>query len=83
MYDEKVTIYISENCANCEKLISYLDHWDINYEIKNVTKDKTCMKELQDKGIYGTPATIIGKNNEQIVLGTQINKLKRLLGIDV
>jgi hypothetical protein len=36
------------------------------------------MKELQNEGVYGTPATFIG-NHKSPILGVQKNKIKQTL----
>ncbi|MFA1822581.1 glutaredoxin family protein [Virgibacillus oceani] len=78
MNEKKVVVYISEDSSKCNQLLFELDKLDVNYEIKNVTKNKDFMKELQNEGVYGTPATFIGNNNTPI-LGVQKNKIKQTL----
>ncbi|MFC2947795.1 glutaredoxin family protein [Virgibacillus sediminis] len=80
MKDKQVTIYVSEDNSQCNKLISQMDEWNVPYEIKNVSKNTKYMRELQDMGIYGTPATFIN-GNEGPVLGYQKNRIKNNLGL--
>lgn len=75
----KVVVYVSEVNEPSKKVIELLDDYKITYEMKNVTKNKTYLQDLQSKGIYGTPATEI---DGDIVLGFQKNKLKYALGVD-
>ena len=81
MTDTQVLIYISNDCSSCQKLMKKMDQWDVSYKIKNITSNDANKKELQDYGIYGTPATFINEKSEPI-LGFQINKLKRALNIN-
>ncbi|WP_188456854.1 glutaredoxin family protein [Virgibacillus oceani] len=78
MSKKDVLIYISSNCQRNNRLLDQLDEWDINYEKKNVTENPEYMKELQGKGIFGTPVTFI---DGEPILGMQKSKLKHALGI--
>jgi len=78
MSHKKVTVYISDDSNKCDQLLIELDKLDINYETKNVTSNKNFMKELQNEGVYGTPATFIG-NHKSPILGVQKNKIKQTL----
>ncbi|MFD1038378.1 glutaredoxin family protein [Virgibacillus byunsanensis] len=79
MSEKNVIIYVSNNCLEGERLLKQLDVWNVSYTKKNVSNNKEYMVELQEKGVFGTPATFIG---DQTVLGFQINKLKRILEVD-
>ncbi|RYG71881.1 glutaredoxin family protein [Lentibacillus lipolyticus] len=78
MTSQSVVVYISENSSYCKELLSQLDYWQINYETKNVTKNRKYMQELQEDGIFGTPATVV---NDHVILGSQINKIRHELGM--
>lgn len=80
MRNKEVIIYVSEDSTPCEKLLNKMDKWDISYQTKNVTHNKAYMKELQEKGIFGTPATFIEDQNS-VILGVQESKIKYALGI--
>lgn len=80
MGNSNVTIYISDNNVQSNKVIKLMSDNNIPYKIKNVTANTEHMKELQAEDIYGTPATYI--NNEEVILGYQKNKIKYALGID-
>lgn len=77
MSGQKVTVYISNECEECEKVLSLLDKLDIDYNEKNTTKDKSYLKELQNEKIYATPVAYI---NDKKVLGFQENQLMHALG---
>jgi len=80
MNGKTATIYISDNSPSCEKLINQMEKWGISYRIKNITKNNDIKKDLQNQGIYGTPATFI-KGNSEPILGVQLSKLKRELNV--
>lgn len=74
-----VVVYTSENCTQCEKILSFLDKWEVPYEEKNVSSDRSAFKALQEQKIYGTPAIMI---DNRTILGFQKNKLKQELGLE-
>ncbi|WP_082235578.1 glutaredoxin family protein [Halobacillus massiliensis] len=78
MSQHKVVVYTSNGCSQCEKVIGKLSEWDIDFEEKNISENKTYFKELQRQNVYGTPATFI---DDEKVLGYQERKLKRIFGI--
>ncbi|MFD1019311.1 glutaredoxin family protein [Thalassobacillus hwangdonensis] len=78
MSTQQVVVYISDNCKSCERLIHQFEEWELDYTVKNISKDKAYFQELQQKKVYGTPATFI---DDERVLGFQKRKLKRTLGI--
>lgn len=80
MNNQDVTIYISDNNKKCDKVIGLMEDYDVSYKLKNVTKNRDYMKELQNSGIYGTPATFIEKGRHTI-LGFQKNRILKALNL--
>lgn len=78
MSKKNVTIYVSEDCHQCGDLITQLDEWNISYHVKNVTKNRRHLEELQDIGVFGTPATVV---DEEIILGFPRGILQRVFNI--
>ncbi|WP_226038163.1 glutaredoxin family protein [Aquibacillus saliphilus] len=78
MIEQDVVVYVSNNCRQCNKVLSLLEDGNVPYTKKNTSVNKDYMKELQGERIYGTPATFV---NNEIVLGMQKSKLQRVLGI--
>ncbi|GAA0321581.1 hypothetical protein GCM10008931_11410 [Oceanobacillus oncorhynchi subsp. oncorhynchi] len=75
---KKVTLFISEGSQASDKVKAFLDKNDVTYELKNVTKNKAYLKELQEMKIFGTPTLFIdGKKIE----GNQENKILYELGL--
>lgn len=76
-----VTVYVSEASETCGELLKQLRRWNIQLEVKNITKDSSYRKELQNRGIYGTPATFINGFSKAI-LGFQKRKLQQALQVE-
>ncbi|WP_080875359.1 glutaredoxin family protein [Oceanobacillus timonensis] len=75
---KKVTLFFSEDNQASEKVKAFLDENDVTYELKNVTKNKAYLKELQEMKVFGTPTLFIeGKKIE----GVQKNKIRYELGL--
>jgi len=67
-------IYISKNSPQCTEVVDLLEEMDVDYDIKNVSLHKEYLRELQEKEIYGTPATFV-RNEQKFILGYQKNRL--------
>ncbi|SDR06062.1 Glutaredoxin [Virgibacillus subterraneus] len=78
MNDKEVIVYISNDCLNCEKLLSQLKQWKIKYTTRNVTENQEYIKQLHERDVFGTPTTLV---DDQVICGFQINKIKYLLGM--
>ncbi|MBT2218322.1 glutaredoxin family protein [Virgibacillus dakarensis] len=79
MNKKQVLVYINNNYKHRSNLLDQLDKWNINYETRNVAENQQYLRELQDKGIYGTPVTFIDGNP---ILGFQKDKMKHALGLE-
>jgi thioredoxin reductase (NADPH) len=80
MKHEPVIVYSSTGCSYCAKIKSDLEQWNIPFEERNVTDNEDYFKELESRGIYSVPTTLIG---EEAVVGYRPNKMKALLGISL
>ena len=74
----EVIVYTSSHCPLCLTLKAHLNDWGVHYEERNVSENKDFFEQLQQKRIFGTPATYI---NGKVTLGFQPDKIKKLLGI--
>jgi thioredoxin reductase (NADPH) len=80
---ENIVLYSSQGCPHCHKVKEQLKIWGLSYTEKNVTDHHEYFEELQQKKIFGTPATYI---HGRVTLGFQPEKMKKLLadnGIEV
>lgn len=75
----EVVVYTSSGCPHCQVVKGQLKEWGVKYEERNVSESKEFFEQLQEKRIFGTPATYI---NGKVVLGFQPDKMKSLLGLD-
>ncbi len=74
-----VIVYTSTGCPHCHKVKEQLQSWGVPYEERNVSESAEYFEQLQQRKIFGTPATLIG---DKIVLGFQPAKMMSLLGLD-
>lgn len=74
----EVFVYSSTGCPYCEKVKSFLTENGIEFEERNASIHKEYFDHLQERKIFGTPATFI---NGKVVLGFQEKKLRKLLGL--
>lgn len=79
MNENQVVVYISNDSSDCNQIITRLNEWDVDFQTKNISDNHEYREELQERGVFGTPATIVGN---EVILGSQINKLKHSLGLD-
>ncbi len=56
---KKVTIYSADYCGYCNRLKSFLEEKDVEFESLDITKDQEASKYLQDRNIQGVPFTIV------------------------
>ncbi|RXT05234.1 glutaredoxin family protein [Ammoniphilus sp. CFH 90114] len=74
----EVIVYSSTGCIKCLEVKEQLREWRIPFEERNVSDNEQYFKELQERRIFGTPATFI---NGRVVLGFQPKKLQERLGL--
>ena len=71
-----IIVYTSSGCPYCLKVKEQLKEWGLAYQERNVSENQEYFAELQNKKIFGTPATYI---YDKVVLGFQPEKMKKLL----
>ena len=75
-----VIVYTTPTCPHCTTIKNYLNKLQIKYREVNVAADQKAAEQLMKKsGQTGVPQTEI---NGQIVVGADMTKLNRLLGIE-
>ncbi|GAB2555854.1 thioredoxin family protein [Gracilibacillus alcaliphilus] len=77
--NQQIDVYISDNCAECEKLIQFLEEANLSFYEKNTTKDKQNLMELQQQNVFITPAVIIDDHHP--IIGFQPDKIIRLVNL--
>ncbi len=73
-----VTVYTSNNCKRSDELIHWLEQKDVDYTEKNISEERAYLEELQNSGVFGTPAAFV---NNQTILGFQPNRMKQELNL--
>jgi glutaredoxin-like YruB-family protein len=77
---DKVKIYSSAACRDCERVKQYLDERGIPYEEINVLKDKQARKEMEHRyGVHVTPVVIVG---DRVMVGFNHPKLDKLFSTE-
>ncbi|UOQ84268.1 thioredoxin family protein [Gracilibacillus salinarum] len=79
MGQKHVSLYVSDNCEECEQIKEYIHNLDINFDVKNTTEDKRHLSELQEHDIYITPAVIIDDYYQ--IIGFNKDKINRILNV--
>ena len=69
---ERVIIYSSPNCLDCQALKDYLSAREVPFVDKNIADDKSAREELANKyGRLATPTIVIG---DKVFLGFRENR---------
>ncbi len=77
---DKVKIYSSSTCRDCERVKNYLTERGIPFEEVNVLKDKRAKKEMEHRyGVHVTPVVIVG---DHVMVGFNHIKLDKLLSVE-
>jgi glutaredoxin-like YruB-family protein len=77
---DKVKIYSSSTCQDCERVKDYLKERGIPFEEINVLKDKKARKEMEHRyGVHVTPVVIVG---DRVMVGFNHPKLDKLFSTE-
>ncbi|MDF1506781.1 glutaredoxin domain-containing protein [Robertmurraya sp. DFI.2.37] len=77
----KITIYTQPDCPPCEIAKLFLQEYGFTFELKDIKKDSKARNDLINKyQSYSTPTFII--NNDTVITGFEIDKLKEALAIE-
>ncbi len=72
-----LTIYTQPTCGYCSELKDYLKKHNIDYEEKDITKDRSAWDELVNKyKIRATPLIVIG---EKTIVGFNPDEIQKTL----
>ncbi|MDL4840143.1 glutaredoxin family protein [Aquibacillus rhizosphaerae] len=78
MKKQEVVVYVSNNCDDCEKVLTFLDRLGVQFQLKNVTDNQDYMRDLQKQKIYATPVVFI---DDLSILGFQEERIMQVLGL--
>ncbi|SDC17594.1 ribonucleoside-diphosphate reductase class Ib glutaredoxin subunit [Pelagirhabdus alkalitolerans] len=76
MSKETLTVYISEQCRDCDRVTDLLNQLGASYQEKNISENRTYLKELQALSIFATPVVM---TEDRTILGYQESKIKNLV----
>lgn len=77
---DKVKIYSSSTCRDCERVKEYLKERGIPFEEINVLKDKQARMEMEHRyGVHVTPVVIVG---DRVMVGFNHPKLDKLFSTE-
>lgn len=73
-------IYTQPDCPPCEIAKLFLTEYGFSYELKDIKKDSKARNDLTKKyNSFSTPTFVI--NDETVITGFEIDKLKEVLKI--
>ena len=72
---DKVIVYTNPNCVQCEQTKKFLDRESIEYEVKDLGKNKDDLVRFINMGFKSAP---IVETEDDIWSGFKIDKLKTL-----
>lgn len=81
----KVKVFSSDACPFCRMVKDFLNDNNIPFEEADVSTDHAAAHEMVEKsGQMGIPVTIVsdGKGKENVVVGFDVPKLKKVLKIE-
>ena len=71
-----ITIYVTENCVQCNSTKRYFDKHDIPYETVNLNENPEAMAMVKEMGYTAAPVVIAGEKHWS---GFRIEKIKNLI----
>ncbi|MHB8575118.1 MAG: glutaredoxin family protein [Dehalococcoidia bacterium] len=75
---QRVVVYSTPLCGPCEELKAYLRASGISFTVRDVLTDEDAAAELEDRGIWSTPALQV---DDEYVEGFDAVRVKALLGL--
>lgn len=73
-----VVVYTSPLCGACDELKAYLRSKGVAFAVRDVLVDDAAAEELERRGIWSTPALVVG---ERFVEGFYPARVDALLGL--
>ena len=73
-----LTIYTQPSCGYCSELKDYLKKHNIDYEEKDITKDRSAFEDLVNK--YKIRATPLIVRGQSVIVGFNPDEIQKMLG---
>lgn len=74
----QVRIYTLPGCSSCRRAKEFLRENGIAYDEKDLGRDESARRELEEKGITSTPVLVI---DGETVVGFDPGRIRNLLGM--
>ncbi len=77
-----VKLFTTPSCPYCNKIKKFFDEKEIEYSEFNVAENKERAEEMVKKsGQRGVPVTLVENDEEEIIVGFDKEKLRKVLDI--
>lgn len=75
-----IIVYTQNECPPCKIIKMFLNEFGFTYSEKNISEDDKSRRELTELyGSYSTPTIIVG---DEVIIGFDLEKLKKVLNIN-
>ena len=72
----KITVYVTENCVQCNSTKRYLDRHDVPYEMVNLNENADAMAMVKEMGYVQAPVVVAGNKHWS---GFRLDQIKNLI----
>ncbi len=77
---KEIVIFTQNECPPCKIVKMFLDDHNVDYRERNISTDNKARKDLTEKyGAFSTPTVLVG---EEVIIGFELEKLKKALKIE-
>lgn len=77
---DNIIVYTQNECPPCQIVKMFLKEYKISYSERNIQNDDKSRKELTEiYGSYSTPTIVVGN---EVIIGFDLEKLKKVLNIE-
>ena len=77
---DNIIVYTQNECPPCQIVKMFLNEYTISYSERNIQNDDQSRKELTEiYGSYSTPTVVVGN---EVIIGFDLEKLKKVLNIE-
>jgi glutaredoxin len=75
---KKIVVYSSPGCSACSQVKGYLSRKNLRFEERDISRDESAARELEDLGLLAIPVTVIGGSTP--IVGADLKKIDEALG---
>jgi glutaredoxin len=70
---KKILVYSSPGCSACSQVKGYLSRKNLRFEERDISRDESAARELEDLGLFAIPVTLIGDSPP--IVGADFGKI--------